>query len=190
MKVVYHQDTVEVWFSPSNKRYYTIWSQFLADAEAIFGDRMTESKAAGPARNGFGSRASANGMADHQAGFEAVAAVADVPPSSEMDALRREMKILERAIKVVGMQRDEWKKEADSLRQQLEISRAEVTQVLSANASLTAAAGGGGVDRYKQVRQVIVRRLHPDVPGTPEEKAYREKLFKTIWQEIEVLDKK
>ncbi len=33
-----------------------------------------------------------------------------------MATLKREMKILERAIRVVGMQRDEWKKEADTLR--------------------------------------------------------------------------
>jgi hypothetical protein len=40
------------------------------------------------------------------------------------------------------------------------------------------------------VRQIIVRRLHPDIPGTDLEKAVREKLFKTIWSEIEVLDNK
>ena len=35
MKVIYHADTVEVWFSPTNKRFYTVWGQFLADAETM-----------------------------------------------------------------------------------------------------------------------------------------------------------
>ncbi|MEJ0048279.1 MAG: hypothetical protein WDN04_20760 [Rhodospirillales bacterium] len=38
-----------------------------------------------------------------------------------------------------------------------------MTNLLQSNASLMASAGG--VDRYKQVRQIIVRRLHPDVAG-------------------------
>ena len=57
MKVAFHTDTVEVWFSPSNKRFYTIWSQFLADAEAIFGDRMhDQTKVVTPAPAKFGRR--------------------------------------------------------------------------------------------------------------------------------------
>ena len=187
MKVVYHADTVEVWFSPTNKRFYTVWNQFLADAETIFGDKLHNQPAeAGPARNGFGSRGDGGAGAQHphaDGAHERDAAIV-----AEMATLKREMKILERAIRVVGMQRDEWKKEADTLRQELETSRAEMTNILQSNASLMAAAGG--VDRYKMVRQVIVRRLHPDVAGTDEEKAYREKLFKTIWKEIEALDKK
>jgi hypothetical protein len=203
MRVTYHADTVEIWFSPTNKRFYTIWSQFLADAEAIFGDRLHEPpKTGGPVRNGFGTRPDAangahaangangtpHGFADHPSRAAPPQAAA---PTGELDGLKREMKILERAIKVVGMQRDEWKREADTLREKLENLHTEMTQVLQVNQTLMLATGGGGVvDRYKQVRQVIVRRLHPDVPGTNEEKAYREKLFKTIWQEIEVLDKK
>ena len=187
MKVVYHADTVEVWFSPTNKRFYTVWNQFLADAETIFGDKLHNHPAEdGAARNGFGVRA--NGAAAERAtpGSEA-----GEPPHgmvAEMATLKREMKILERAIRVVGMQRDEWKKEADTLRQELETSRAEMANILQSNASLMAAVGG--VDRYKMVRQIIVRRLHPDVAGTDDEKAYRGELFKTIWKEIEALDKK
>jgi hypothetical protein len=178
MKVIYHEDTVEVWFAPNNKRFYTIWSQFLADAEAIFGDRMVTPPAAEPpARNGFGSRGAAVA--------EAPATRADAA-SEELKKLRGEIKLLERAIRVVGMQRDEWKKEADRLTEELAETRTEVAQLIEARGSLSST----GPDRYKAVRQIIVRRLHPDVPGTDEEKSYREKLFKTIWQEIEVLDKK
>jgi hypothetical protein len=178
MKVIYHEDTVEVWFAPNNKRFYTIWSQFLADAEAIFGDRMVTPPAAEPpARNGFGSRGAAVA--------EAAIAQADAA-TDEVKKLRGEIKLLERAIRVVGMQRDEWKKEADRLTEELTETRTEVAQLIEARGSISST----GPDRYKAVRQIIVRRLHPDVPGTDEEKSYREKLFKTIWQEIEVLDKK
>lgn len=177
MKVIYHEDTVEVWFAPNKKRFYTIWSQFLADAEAIFGDRMHGAGQDGPAANGFGNRA-ASGMAGSQINLSH-------GDSEEIRKLRSEIKLLERAIRVVGMQRDEWKKEADRLTEELTATRAEVAQLLEARASVSA-----GSDRYKQVRQIIVRRLHPDVPGTDEEKAYRETLFKTIWREIEQLDKR
>ena len=187
MKVIYHADTVEVWFSPTNKRFYTVWGQFLADAETIFGDKLhNQSADAAPARNGFGIRA--NGAAADHATPAGDAGEAPHAVVAELATLKREMKILERAIRVVGMQRDEWKKEADTLRQELETSRAEMTNLLQSNASLMASAGG--VDRYKMVRQVIVRRLHPDVAGTDDEKAYREKLFKTIWKEVEALDRK
>ncbi len=183
MKVIYHENTVEVWFAPNNKRFYTIWSQFLADAEAIFGDRMVTPPASDrpagsepPPRNGFGSRG--------------VTAVAEAPVDSaaedELKKLRGEIKLLERAIRVVGVQRDEWKKEVDRLTEELAETRTEVSQLIDARGSFSSS----GPDRYKQVRQIIVRRLHPDIPGTDEEKSYREKLFKTIWQEIEVLDKK
>ncbi len=193
MKVTYHEDSVEVWFAPNNKRFYTIWSQFLADAEKIFGDRMhDQAKAAGNGRGGFGNRAAAagetatlerakpaeNGHAGHQANGSGVSL-------DEVAKLRGELKVLERAIKVVGMQREEWKREAELLKEQLEATRIEAAQIVEARLNQTP-----GVDRYKQVRQIIVRRLHPDIPGTDEEKAYREKLFKTIWSEIEVLDRK
>jgi post-segregation antitoxin (ccd killing protein) len=180
MKVIYHEDTVEVWFAPNNKRFYTIWSQFLADAEAIFGDRMVAPPPAEPpARNGFGSR----GVT---AVAEAPSAHADAAGDDELKKLRGEIKLLERAIRVVGMQRDEWKKEADRLTEELAETRTEVAQLIEARGAFSSS----GPDRYKAVRQIIVRRLHPDVPGTDEEKSYREKLFKTIWKEIEVLDKK
>ncbi len=187
MKVIYHEDTVEVWFAPNNKRYYTIWSQFLADAEAIFGDRMhapVPEQATAPARNGFGNRGAA-AVADTIVAEPRVAEP-DGKMAAEMARLRTELKILERAIKVVGMQREEWKKEAESLREQLSETRTEVANLLDARI----ANSPGGPDRYKQVRQIIVKRLHPDIPGTDEEKAYREKLFKVIWKEIEILDKK
>ena len=182
MKVIYHEDTVEVWFAPNNKRFYTIWSQFLADAEAIFGDRMVAPPAADPppARNGFGSRGAATAVA------EAPAVEADGAADGELKKLRGEIKLLERAIRVVGMQRDEWKKEVDRLTEELTETRTEVAQLIEARGSLSSS----GPDRYKAVRQIIVRRLHPDVPGTDEEKSYRETLFKTIWKEIEVLDKR
>jgi hypothetical protein len=186
MKVVYHPDTVEVWFSPTNKRFYTVWSQFLADAETIFGDQLHNQTGAAAARNGFGTRGDAAAAARPPRAD--ATGEPDAAMAAELATLKREMKILERAIRVVGMQRDEWKKEADTLRDEVESSRAEMTSILQSNASLMAAAGG--VDRYKMVRQIIVRRLHPDVAGTDEEKAHREKLFKTIWKEIEALDKK
>lgn len=191
MKVVFHEDTVEVWFTPQNKRYYTIWSQFLADAEGVFGDKLHDTSAsAAPARSGFGRRAT-----DVLPGFaETQRAIADQQNTLELlraenGKLKHEIKVLERAIRVVGMQRDEWKKELDAVRVELSESRADMARMLE-NRMNGSGGGGGGGDRYKQVRQVIVRRLHPDVPGTAEEKAYREKLFKTIWSEIEQLDKK
>ena len=181
MKVIYHEDTVEVWFAPNNKRFYTIWSQFLADAEAIFGDRMVTPPAAEPpARNGFGSRGAATAVA------EAPLAHGGSAADEELKKLRGEIKLLERAIRVVGMQRDEWKKEVDRLTEELAETRTEVTHLIEARGAFSST----GPDRYKAVRQIIVRRLHPDVPGTDEEKSYRETLFKTIWKEIEVLDKK
>jgi hypothetical protein len=96
------------------------------------------------------------------------------------------MKVLERAIKVVGMQREEWKRESELLKEKLEAVRVEAAQMAEARLN----QAGPGVDRYKAVRQIIVRRLHPDIPGSDEEKSTREKLFKTIWSEIEVLDRK
>jgi len=201
MKVQFHEDTVEVWFSPSNKRFYTIWSQFLADAEGMFGARMhDQTKVDTPAPSMFGRRrddsvpaAAAAGMN----GFAEAPVQMAIPPvrSDEFAALKeenanlkREMKILERAIRVVGMQSEEWKKEAEARASELEKVREEVANLVAARGA--SATGGSGVDRYKQLRQTIVRRLHPDVHGTDEEKAYREKMFKSIWTEIEVLDKK
>ncbi len=185
MKVVYHEDTVEVWFAPNNRRFYTIWSQFLADAEAIFGDRMHAPAATNaPTRSGFGNRASEQG--DTAVAEQRAAPAPDAQAAAELARLKSELKILERAIKVVGMQREEWKKEAESLREQLSETRVEVANLMEARM----ANSPGGTDRYKAIRQVIVRRLHPDIPGSDEEKAYREKLFKMIWKEIEILDKK
>jgi hypothetical protein len=179
MTVVYHEDTVEVWFAPNNKRFYTVWAQFLADAEAIFGERMHARKVElASGRNGFGK---STGVADAQASFTAP----DPETAEELRKLRGEIKLLERAIRVVGMQRDDWKKEADRLKEELAATRTEVAQLIEARGAMMP-----GADRYKQVRQIIVRRLHPDGPGTEEEKAYRERLFKTIWKEIEVLDKR
>ncbi len=187
MKIVYHEDTVEVWFAPNNRRFYTIWSQFLADAEAIFGDRMHAPAATtAPARNGFGNRGADHGDTAVAEQRSAAAAAPDAQLTAELTRLKTELKILERAIKVVGMQREEWKKEAESLREQLSETRVEVANLMEARM----ANSPGGTDRYKAIRQVIVRRLHPDIPGSDEEKAYREKLFKMIWKEIEILDKK
>ncbi len=199
MKVTYHEDSVEVWFAPNNKRFYTIWSQFLADAEAIFGDRLIDQvRENGQPRAGFGNRADpATGaqperrVGDGRANFPADTYT---PPQvnghashhDEVARLRGEIRVLERAIKVVGMQREEWKREAESLKEQLDLVRIEAAQMAEARLN----AAGPGVDRYKMVRQVIVRRLHPDIPGTEEEKSTREKLFKTIWSEIELLDRK
>jgi hypothetical protein len=194
MKVTYHEDSVEVWFAPNNKRFYTIWSQFLADAEAIFGDRMhDQTKSAGNGRAGFGNRGGAApetvATVDRRAGDRAEPAPkhnGEGSPYDDIARLRGEMKVLERAIKVVGMQREEWKREAELLKEQLEAVRVEAAQMAEARLNQS----GSGVDRYKQVRQIIVRRLHPDIAGTDEEKSYREKLFKTIWSEIELLDRK
>jgi hypothetical protein len=193
MKVTYHEDSVEVWFAPNNKRFYTIWSQFLADAEKIFGDRMhDQSKPVGNGRGGFGSkteRAAETGAVSEAPPPPVHAAPkhnGDGSPYDEIARLKAEMKVLERAIKVVGMQREEWKRECEGLKEQLEAVRVEAAQMAEARLN----QAGPGVDRYKQVRQIIVRRLHPDIPGSDEEKAYREKMFKTIWSEIEVLDRK
>jgi len=216
MRVDFHEDTVEVYYSPTNKRIYTTWSQFLADAEGIFGAKMhDQSKADTPAPALFGRRKddmtrSARGFADvapMPAGAPAPDAAMAAAPAAplhhaapadpgELDALRaenanlkREMKILERAIRVVGMQSEEWKKEAEARQAELVTVREEVANLIAARGA-SAVGGSSGGDRYKQLRQTIVRRLHPDVAGTPEEKAYREKMFKSIWTEIEVLDKK
>jgi hypothetical protein len=191
MRVTYHEDSVEVWFAPNNKRFYTIWSQFLADAEAIFGDRMhDDAKTAGNGRAGFGSRGQGGDTAvatETRPRAEAAPKPQDGhSPYDDIAKLRSELKLLERAIKVVGMQREEWKKEAEALKEKLESVRVESAQMAEARLN----QAGPGIDRYKQARQIIVRRLHPDIPGTDEEKGYREKLFKTIWSEIEVLDRK
>ncbi len=195
MKVTYHEDSVEVWFAPNNKRFYTIWSQFLADAEKIFGDRMHDqpksgqAKAANDGRAGFGNRGAAAETATLDRAAPAAANGHNANGAGvsldEVAKLRGELRVLERAIKVVGMQREEWKREAELLKEQLEATRTEAAQIVEARLNQTP-----GVDRYKQVRQIIVRRLHPDIAGTDEEKAYREKLFKTIWSEIEILDRK
>jgi hypothetical protein len=195
MRVTYHEDSVEVWFAPNNKRFYTIWSQFLADAEKIFGDRMHDQAKAGQAkpasdgRAGFGNR----GAAAETATLDRAAPAAESGQKAngagvsldEVARLRGELRVLERAIKVVGMQREEWKREAELLKEQLAATRVEAAQIVEARLNQTP-----GVDRYKQIRQIIVRRLHPDIAGTDDEKAYREKLFKMIWSEIEILDKK
>ncbi len=193
MKVTYHEDSVEVWFAPNNKRFYTIWSQFLADAEKIFGDRMhDQTKAAPNGRSGFGSRAEpADAGIERRAEPRPEPAPApktngDASPYDEIARLKSELKVLERAIRVVGMQREEWKRETELLKEQLESVRVEAAQMAEARLNQS----GPGIDRYKQVRQIIVRRLHPDIPGTDEEKSTREKLFKTIWSEIEILDRK
>jgi hypothetical protein len=195
MKVTYHEDSVEVWFAPNNKRFYTIWSQFLGDAEKIFGDRMhdagaVDGKPNGQARAGFGNRGGAEAAVAEPRGPAAAATSpkpdGDHSPYDEIARLKAELKVLERAIKVVGMQREEWKRETELLKEQLEQVRVEAAQLAEARLNQS----GPGVDRYKQVRQIIVRRLHPDIPGTDDEKCYREKLFKTIWSEIEVLDKR
>jgi hypothetical protein len=183
MRVIYHEDTVEVWFAPNNKRFYTNWEQLLGDAEAIFGDRIYPPGQKRGYRNG--------NHADSLTPLSAfgTAGRSQAETNEEILKLKREIKILERAIRVVAMQRDEWKKEADSRQATLDLTRAEMVHMADVRANLVN-GGSAGADRYKQLRQTIVRRLHPDIPGTAEEKAYREVLFKTIWQEIEVLDKK
>lgn len=213
MKVTYHEDTVEVWFSPDKKRFYTIWSQFLADAETVFGARLhAVPESAAPARASFGNRgartpelaavgAEAPGgfgtgqVNGHGGSFESGQArrVNDPAPApagsaaaEEIANLKRELKVLERAIRVVGMQSEEWKREVEVARQELESARAEMANMVEARMAMS----GQGPDRYKQVRQIIIKRLHPDIAGTDDEKAYREKLFKSIWQDIETLDKR
>ena len=106
--------------------------------------------------------------------------------AGELARLRNEIRILERAIKVVGMQAEEWKREVAALRDEIDTTRAEAANMAEARAALS----GNGPDRYKMVRQIIVRRLHPDIAGTDDEKSYRERLFKSIWQDIEALDKR
>lgn len=208
MRVIYHEDTVEVWFAPEKKRFYTTWSQFLADAETIFGARMhevPETEVEAAPRPIFGHRRSTdaelasaaaapapptNGAASPQPGFADAQARLDTPPpteaAGELTRLRNEIRILERAIKVVGMQAEEWKREVAALRDEIDTTRAEAANMAEARAALA----GNGPDRYKMARQIIVRRLHPDIPGSDEEKSYRERLFKSIWQDIEALDKR
>jgi len=220
MKITYHEDAVEVWFSPAKKRIYTTWSQFLADAENLFGPRLHDApETPAPVRAAFGNRrvsdpqpdrapelamagapAAASGhhaqhMNGHAAAAQSASAAAEVPrPSAprpddatqaELTRLRTEIRVLERAIKVVGMQSEEWKRETEAARRELETTRAEMANMVDARMSLS-----GQPDRYKQVRQIIVKRLHPDIHGTDEEKAYREKMFKSIWQDIEALDRR
>jgi len=205
MRVIYHEDTVEVWFAPEKKRFYTTWSQFLADAETIFGARMheaPETEVEAAPRPIFGHRRSTdpelaaasavptNGAATPQPNFSEAQARLDTPAPTEAGGelvrLRNEIRILERAIKVVGMQAEEWKREVAALRDEIETTRAEAANMAEARAALA----GTGPDRYKMVRQIIVRRLHPDIAGTDDEKTYRERLFKSIWQDIEALDKR
>jgi hypothetical protein len=212
MKVIYHEDAVEVWFSPDKKRFYTTWSQFLTDAEKVFGPRLHEApETPAPVRASFGNRNATpefamaeahsqnapghiNGPMNGHANGDAVLAEAprpitakhDDPAQAEISRLRAEVKLLERAIRVVGMQSEEWKRETEAARQELDTTRAEMANMVEARLALS----GAGPDRYKQVRQIIVKRLHPDIAGTDEEKAYREKLFKSIWQDIEALDKR
>ena len=186
INVTYHEDTIEVRFGVNNTRFYTLWPHFLADVRALFGDRMSDGSAPEPAPApppepvvaGFGSK----GI--RHADIRKAPPAKPGPTAEQVRALKAEIRLLERAIKVVGMQRDEWQKEAESLRQELETTRTEIRYAAEARGALSS-----GPDRYKQVRQIIVRRLHPDVFGTDEEKKYREKLFKTIWGEIEQLDK-
>lgn len=210
MKIIYHEDAVEVWFSPAKKRIYTTWSQFLADAENLFGPRLHDApETPAPVRAAFGNRRAsdpASELAPALAMAEATAApgrhphinghaAAEAPrPSAprpddatqaELTRLRTEIRVLERAIKVVGMQSEEWKRETEAARRELETTRAEMANMVDARMSLS-----GQPDRYKQVRQIIVKRLHPDIHGTDEEKAYREKMFKSIWQDIEALDRR
>jgi hypothetical protein len=205
MKIIYHEDAVEVWFSPAKKRFYTTWSQFLADAENLFGPRLHDApETPAPARPSFGNRgarvdevAAASEVNQHMhmnGQFNGHAAVAEAPrpatkpddaTQAELTRLRTEIRVLERAIKVVGMQSEEWKRETEAARRELETTRAEMANMVEARMTLS-----GQPDRYKQVRQIIVKRLHPDIAGTDEEKAYREKLFKSIWRDIEALDGK
>ncbi len=173
IQVVYHEDTVEVRYAANNKRFYTMWSQFLADAEKIFGDRIHATAeqpgmAAPPQAPIFGQP-----KPETNAGHE-----------EELRKLRAEIRLLERAVRVSATQSEEWKKECEILKHELELTRTEAKYLGDARGN------SAGPDRYKSVRQIIVRRLHPDIPGTDVEKAVREKLFKTIWSEIEILDNK
>jgi hypothetical protein len=201
MKIIYHEDAVEVWFSPDKKRFYTTWNQFLTDTEKLFGERMQEPpEAEAPARVLFGHRAPSaeptavnghtNGHAQLNEHAEIVApesaASPDAAAQAEIKRLRAEVKLLERAIKVVGMQSEEWKRETERARQETETARAEVAMMVEARVALAAQ----GPDRYKMLRQIIVKRLHPDISSSPEERVYREKMFKSIWQDIEAIDKK
>jgi hypothetical protein len=212
MKIIYHEDTVEVWFSPDKKRFYTSWSQFLTDAETLFGPRLHDApETPAPARASFGNRTTApepaladargenaaghapmyvnghtNGQATLAEAPRPITTKQDDPAQAEISRLRSEVRLLERAIRVVGMQSEEWKRETEAARNELETTRAEMANMVEARLALS----GVGPDRYKQVRQIIVKRLHPDIAGTDEEKSYREKMFKSIWKDIEALDKK
>jgi hypothetical protein len=205
MKIVYHEDAVEVWFSQGEKRVYTTWSQFLTDAEKRFGDRMQEPPETEPPMRGmFGSRAAmtrssdANGHANGygnghaqpniHAGIAAPTSAAqpDAAAQAEIKRLRGEVKLLERAIKVVGMQSEEWKRELESARQEMDKARAEMAQMMQARLTLSPQ----GPDRYKMLRQAIIKRLHPDIASSRDERVYREQMFKAIWQDIEDIDKK
>jgi hypothetical protein len=208
--VIFPQDTVEVRVASNNKRFYPTWSQFLDDAAAIFGERLPGGSGAGIGLDGAGKEgaAKANGADQSDAppaeptpeqvekerqAQEAIAAAeaAAIEPIEETPAtpeellkrLKREVKLLKRAIKVVGMQREEWEREALSARGQLEQARDDIKTMTQ---NKTASQGS---DRYRSLRQVIVRKLHPDAPGTPEEKRVREQIFKTIWKEVEHLDR-
>ncbi len=211
--VVFHQDTVEVRFASNNKRFYPTWSQFLDDAAAIFGDRLPGGSGAGTtldadasakdgAKDGAGKddapkvsntdpnpeRAAKDEAAAAAIAAAEAAAVTDTPaapatPEEQLRALKREVKLLKRAIKVVGMQREEWEREAVTSREALETAREDM-RTMAQNRTAS-----NGTDRYRQLRQTIVRRLHPDVPGTPDEKRVRETLFKQIWKEVEHLDR-
>jgi len=211
--VVFHADTVEVRFASNNKRFYPTWSQFLDDAAAIFGDRLPGGTGAGinldtdmpgtekPSEKSAASapggvpqsvRAEREAIAATKlkAAEEAVAAaeaaeVTELPPSDDeqIKALKREIRLLKRAIKVVGTQREEWEREAVNAREALESARDDMRSMAQNKST------ANGADRYRQLRQVVVRRLHPDVPGTPDEKRVREQLFKQIWKEVEHLDR-
>ncbi len=220
--VIYHKDTVEVRFAEKNVRLYSTWSQFLADAESLFGDRLLDRFAAanaaaaaaaepapftefpkGPkappageafrAYPGFGPTAepAANG-AEKPAepsgeGVKTSTPSWDpkAPPAEQIRALRTQLRVMEKAVYVVGTQSEEAKKEIAKLQRQLAAAKTEI-DYLSENRPK---AFGNAPDRYKQLRQVIVRKLHPDVAGTDLEKQVRESLFKAIWSEIETLDK-
>ncbi len=205
MKIVYHEDAVEVWFSQDEKRVYTTWSQFLADTERLFGDSMQNKlPTEPPARGMFGTVAAMTGPSDmngHANGYgnghappnfhagiaaPAGAAPADATAQAEIKRLRGEVKLLERAIRVVGMQSEEWKRELESARQEMDKARAEMAQMMQARLTLSPQ----GPDRYRMLRQAIIKRLHPDIASSRDERVYREMMFKAIWQDIEEIDKK
>ncbi|MEJ0048280.1 MAG: hypothetical protein WDN04_20765 [Rhodospirillales bacterium] len=106
---------MEVWFSPTNKRFYTV-------LEPVPGRRREHFRrgAAQQRRRGAGAQrlrhAGATAPWPERLKRPEAAVDPDAALVAEMATLKREMKILERAIRVVGMQRDEWKKEADTLR--------------------------------------------------------------------------